>query len=1156
MPDFPGASEIIFSAELPISPNALGAHQVVATEGAVGAVLSLQQPPLLVVTATGREAEDLVDELAFWKPAWRVARFPAWETLPHERISPSADIVGQRLAVLRRLQHPEPDLPGAGPIDVVVASVRALMQPVATETLSTLPLRLEPHGDVDPVELAAKLVEFGYERCDLVERRGQFAVRGGIIDIFPPIAEHPLRIELWGDTIDEMRWFAVADQRSLDTVTTPILLPPARELLVTEELRDRAQTAAADHPESREDLLQIGEGLTIPGMEAFAPTLSERMVSLPELLPASTTSITVEPQRVAGRSEDALGTAQEFAAAAWSTASGGGEAPVIAQDGVLLSWDQLQDLLPNRQSITALREASATAVDTGLQPVGPFPGSAEALSEVQQRASSGWRIMIVAAGSGSADRLAEVLREADVPATREQQKFQPGVVQILVGRLRTGFQSQEAKLAVYAGSDLTRRPASRSVNRGKLPARRRHQVDPLSLQPGDFIVHEKHGVGRYIEMIHRDVRGADREFLVVEYAPGKRGFPPDRLFIPTDQLQSVTRYVGGEEPRVNKLGGSDWEKAKGRARKAVKDIAAELVRLYAARQAAPGHAFGPDTPWQRELEDAFEHIETADQMSSIDEVKSDMEKPVPMDRLVCGDVGYGKTEIAVRAAFKAIQDGKQVAVLVPTTLLVQQHLQTFGERFSGFPIRVAALSRFQSDKESKHIIEELAEGKIDVVIGTHRLLAPQIRYRDLGLVIVDEEQRFGVEHKDHLKALRADVDMLAMSATPIPRTLEMAITGIREMSTIATPPEERLPVLTYVGSYDERQVTAAIHRELLREGQVFFVHNRVESIDRTARRLSELVPEANIAVAHGRMPENQLEQVVLDFWEGRIDVLVCTTIVESGIDIANANTLIVDRAENMGLSQLHQLRGRVGRSRSRAYAYFLHSPDQSLSETAHERLSTIAQNTDLGSGMQVALKDLEIRGAGNLLGGEQSGHIADVGFDLYVRLVGEALSEFKGEPKSVDTEVRIDLPVDAHIPEEYVPEERLRLEAYRRLAAAKTDQDIDEMVAELTDRYGQPPNEVTSMIDVSRLRILARRAGLDEILLTGTRVKFHPVELPESRRVRLSRLYPGGLVKPATRQMLVPPPMNGREVATGAIVLDWATRVVKTVILNESVGEE
>ncbi len=1136
-------------------PIDAGARHVVAPTGAfTPAVAELAGGgATLVITATGREAEEVAAELRFWAPEASAAVFPAWETLPHERLSPSADIVGQRLAVIRRLTSPDPGIPGAEPLDIVVAPVRAAMQPIAAETLAAAPVELRPGGDLELRRLAEELVGFGYERCDLVERRGQFAVRGGIVDVFPATAEHPVRVELWGDSVEEIRWFAVADQRSLGTVDHPLLLPPCRELLLTEDVRARAGRLAGSHPESRADLLQISDGLAIPGMEAFAPMLSREMRSLADLMPADSRAVVVEPQRVVARSEDALRTSQEFAAAAWAAAGGGGEAPVVAREGVLLPWDELSDRLPSPRTLTSLRSRDGDdVVDTGLAPVGPFGGSAEALAEIKDKAATGWRVLVVAAGRGTADRLAEVLADEDVPSSREPDDAPPGVVQVLVGHQGTGFQDPAAKWAVYADADLTRKPSRRSTPKSRLPARRRQQVDPLSLRTGDFIVHDKHGIGRYIELIHRDVRGADREFLVVEYAPSKRGYPPDRLFIPTDQLQSVTRYVGGEEPKVNKLGGAEWAKAKGRARKAVREIAAELVRLYAARQAAPGFAYSPDTPWQRELEDAFEYVETADQMAGIDEVKSDMEKPTPMDRLICGDVGYGKTEIAVRAAFKAVQDGKQVAVLVPTTLLVQQHLQTFTERFAGFPVSVAALSRFQSDAEARQVVERLADGKIDVVIGTHRLLTPQVRYKDLGLVIVDEEQRFGVEHKEHLKALRANVDMLAMSATPIPRTLEMAITGIREMSTIATPPEDRLPVLTYVGPYDERQVAAAIHRELLRDGQVFFVHNRVDSIDKVARRLSETVPEASIGVAHGRMNEAQLEQVVVDFWEGRIDVLVCTTIVESGIDIANANTLIVDRAENMGLSQLHQLRGRVGRSRSRAYSYFLHSPDRTLGETAHERLATVAQNTDLGSGMQVALKDLEIRGAGNLLGGEQSGHIADVGFDLYVRLVGDALADFKGEAKPSDTEVRIDLPVDAHIPQEYVGEERLRLEAYRRLAGATQDAQIDDLAAELADRYGPAPEPVINMIGVARLRILARRAGLDEIILTASRVKLHPVELPESRRVRLTRLYPGALVKPATRQMLVPAPKEGREIVGGPRALDWAARVVKTVILDES----
>jgi transcription-repair coupling factor (superfamily II helicase) len=624
--------------------------------------------------------------------------------------------------------------------------------------------------------------------------------------------------------------------------------------------------------------------------------------------------------------------------------------------------------------------------------------------------------------------------------------------------------------------------------------------------------------------------------------------------VPTDQLEQITKYVGGEAPSLHRLGGADWTKTKARAKKAVKEIAADLIRLYSARMAAPGHAFGADSPWQRELEDAFPYAETPDQLTTIAEVKSDMEKSVPMDRLICGDVGYGKTEIAVRAAFKAVQDGKQVAVLVPTTLLVQQHLSTFSERYAAFPVKVAALSRFQTDKQAKEVIAGIMDGSVDVVIGTHRLFGGEVAFRDLGLVVVDEEQRFGVEHKEHLKALRTDVDVLSMSATPIPRTLEMAVTGIREMSTIQTPPEERHPVLTFVGPYDEKQVAAAIRRELLRDGQVFFVHNRVESIDRVTARLRELVPEARIATAHGQMNEHALEQVIVSFWEKEFDVLVSTTIVESGLDIPNANTLIVDRADRLGLSQLHQIRGRVGRSRERGYAYFLYPPEQPLTETAHDRLATIAANTDLGSGMAVAMKDLEIRGAGNLLGGEQSGHIADVGFDLYVRLVGEAVAEYRdGGPGEELPETKVELAVDAHLPHDYVPEERLRLEAYRRLADAATDEQVDDAVAELTDRYGPLPQPVANLVAVARFRNLARSAGVAEIVPQGRYVRLAPVELAESRTLRLTRLYPGSVIKPATRTVLVPRPMTARvggQPLRDLALLDWARDLIAAVLLD------
>jgi transcription-repair coupling factor (superfamily II helicase) len=669
--------------------------------------------------------------------------------------------------------------------------------------------------------------------------------------------------------------------------------------------------------------------------------------------------------------------------------------------------------------------------------------------------------------------------------------------------------------------------------------------------PGDLVVHEQHGVGRYVEMVARTVAGATRDYLVLEYARG------DKLFVPTDQLEQVTRYVGGEGPSLDRIGGADWAKRKGRARKAVKEIAAELIRLYSARMASPGHAFGPDSPWQRELEDAFPYRETPDQLRVVDEVKNDMESAVPMDRLICGDVGYGKTEIAVRAAFKAVTDGKQVAVLVPTTLLVQQHFATFSERYAAFPVTVKAVSRFNSAKEQKAALDGMANGEVDVVIGTHRLLSAGTKFKDLGLVIVDEEQRFGVEHKELLKQMRTAVDVLTMSATPIPRTLEMAITGIRELSTIDTPPEERHPVLTFVGVYEDKQVGAAIRRELLRDGQVFYVHNRVESIEKAAARLRELVPEARIATAHGQMNEETLEAHMLSFWEREYDVLVCTTIVESGLDIANANTLIVERADNFGLSQLHQLRGRVGRGRERAYAYFLYDAQRPLTETAYDRLATIAANTDLGAGMAVAMKDLEIRGAGNLLGGEQSGHIAAVGFDLYIRLVGEAVADFRGEAPEELAEVKVELPIDANLPRDYITGERLRLDAYRRVAEVATAEQLQEVRAELIDRYGALPESVQNLLAVAAFRLHARTYGVAEVALQGRYIRFAPLELRDSQSLRLQRLYKGTLVKAPTRTILVPVPTATGRMGSPPLrdraLLGWAQELLDAVV-GDNIG--
>jgi transcription-repair coupling factor (superfamily II helicase) len=1121
---------------------------------------------VLVVTATVREAEDLVVELGDLVPASSLVHFPAWETLPHERLSPRSDTVGRRLAVLRRLAHPGVSTGSAngpinGPVQVVVAPIRSVLQPQVKGLADLVPVELVAGQEVALEDVVQSLTDAAYSRVDLVEKRGEFAVRGGIVDVFPPTEEHPVRVEFFGDEVDEIRTFAVADQRTLDKVER-LWAPPCRELLLTEEVRARAAALGAAHPELAEITDKLAEGIAVEGMESLTPALVDEMELLIDLLPEQTSVLLLDPERVRTRAHDLVATSEEFLGASWAAAASGGQAPIDLGAASLRSIAEVrEEALRQGKSWWGLSpfgiETDDAFVDEGgvesravdAAPVEPYRGDIEAaVTDIATHLAQGRRVVVVQQGKGPAERTVEVLGEHDV-AARLVESIEPGgadkVVEVIQGCLTRGLVVPAPGVVVLTGEDLSGQKASTRDMRA-MPTRRKKQIDPLELKPGDFVVHEQHGVGRFLEMKQREVHGAMREYLVLEYGSSKRGQPADKLYVPADTLDQVTRYVGGEAPSLDRLGGADWAKRKGRARKAVRQIAAELIKLYAARQATQGFAFGPDTPWQRELEDAFPFHETPDQLTTVDEVKADMRRTVPMDRLVCGDVGYGKTEIAVRAAFKAVQDGKQVAVLVPTTLLVTQHHSTFAERMSGFPVRLEQLSRFQTDKEAKAVIEGLADGSVDIVIGTHRLLNPDIKIKDLGLIVVDEEQRFGVEHKELMKRMRTSVDVLAMSATPIPRTLEMAITGIREMSTITTPPEERHPVLTYVGAYEDRQVIAAIRRELLREGQVFFIHNRVGSIEKAAAKIKELVPEARVATAHGQMGEHQLEQVMLDFWERRFDVLVCTTIVESGLDVSNANTMIIERSDTLGLSQLHQLRGRVGRSRERAYAYFLYPTDKPLTETAHERLATLAQHSDLGGGMAIAMKDLEIRGAGNLLGGEQSGHIADVGFDLYVRLVGEAVSEFRQDGQGAEelVEVRIEIPIEANLPHDYVPSERLRLEMYKRLSEVRAPADIEVLREEMADRYGAPPAPVTRLLEVARFRARCRAAAVSEVTVQGKYLRFHPVELPDSRVVRLNRVYPGSLVKAGLRTMLVPRPHALRD----EDLLTWAVGVIDAVI--------
>ncbi|TVT52695.1 transcription-repair coupling factor [Amycolatopsis rhizosphaerae] len=1123
--------------------------------------------PVLAVTATGREAEELTAAVATLLGPDAVADFPSWETLPHERLSPRADTVGRRLDVLHRLR-------GKDAPRVVVATVRSLIQPMAPGLGALAPIEFAVGEENEFEGVLERLVELAYTRMDMVEKRGEFAVRGGILDVFPPTADHPYRVEFWGDEVSEIRAFSVADQRSLPGEISGFHAPPCRELLLTPDVKARAGELAeryAADAQLAEMLTKLADGIPCEGMEALIPVLCEgELELLTDAMPEGTHVLLADPEKIRARAQDLVRTGQEFLEASWMAAAGGGQAPI---DLGASAYRELAEVAGHAGqtgrawwTLSQLTTEDADVYPVALEASPNYRGDLDrAIADLRAHLAAGGAGVLVVAGHGTASRAVEQLSGAEVPATlaREGLTQAPptGLVTVVCGGLTEGFVAPGSALVVLTEADLTGRggPAATSTRdlTAKMPSRRRNAVDPLALKPGDYVVHDQHGIGRFVEMAQRTIAGATREYLVLEYASSKRGHPGDRLYVPTDQLDEVSRYVGGELPTLNKLGGSDWKNTKAKARKAVKEIAAELVQLYAARQAAPGHAFASDTPWQRELEDAFPFTETADQLAAIDEVKADMERGVPMDRVICGDVGYGKTEIAVRAAFKAVQDGKQVAVLVPTTLLAQQHLNTFSERMRSFPVTIKGLSRFTDKSDVDSVLAGLAEGEVDIVIGTHRLLQTGIRYKDLGLVIVDEEQRFGVEHKEHIKALRTHVDVLTMSATPIPRTLEMSLAGIREMSTILTPPEDRHPILTYVGAYDDKQVGAAIRRELLRDGQVFYVHNRVSSIEKAARRLRELVPEARVVTAHGQMNEERLEKIIQGFWEREYDVLVSTTIVETGLDISNANTLIVERGDLLGLAQLHQLRGRVGRGRERGYAYFLYPTETPLTETAHDRLATIAQNTELGAGMAVAMKDLEIRGAGNILGAEQSGHIAGVGFDLYVRLVGEAVDGFRrsagAEPAEEEElrEVRVDLPIDAHIPHDYVPGERLRLEAYRKIAAAPDGDALRAVEEELVDRYGQPPAPVRRLLAVAAFRHVCREAGVTEVSLQGNNIRFAPLTLPESKTVRLKRLYPKAMYKAVTNTVSVPKPTEGP--AGGRIgapplrdeaLLDWCTKLL------------
>ena len=1087
--------------------------------------------PIVVAVPTVAEAETLADDLGTWLGPDAVEWFPAWETLPFERVSPSTETMGRRMRVMWRLADP------ARSPRVIVAPIRALLQRLGPHVEDTEPVIVGAGDTIDSTQLVDELVGWGYRREYQVEHRGEVAVRGSIVDVFPATAQAPVRIDLWGDEVERLTEFSVNDQRSVATISE-VEIHPAREVLVTAEVAGRARKLIASEPWGAEQWQRLADGETFDGMESWLPWLTDSEHVLFDLLDGDAQVMLVEPKRLADRASDLLAEEADLAdalARTWGTDG-------AALRRLHLHFDRLlAHTAAPAWSLTATASGpSVPVLETHLWPAAVGGGDA-LTARLSSLLADGYRVVVAAQGSGSLERIDALLGDAGLTLGRHDDVGDPegaGLTtpggHLTVAPLHHGFIAPSARLAVLSEADLTgRRRTHRKPKQRK--ASQDAQAFFADLAPGSYVVHHHHGVARYGGMVTRTLPGpngtsVDRDYLLLEY----RG--ADKLYVPSDQIDAVRQYTGGSSPTLSRMGGSDFARAKAKVRSQVAEVAQELVVLYQKRTQTEGHAYPPDTPWQTELEDSFEFTETPDQDRAIDEVKADMESERPMDRLVCGDVGFGKTEIALRAVFKAVMDGRQAAVLVPTTLLASQHFTTFAERFADYPVRVEVLSRFLTSAQARRVLAALSAGEVDVVIGTHRLLGADVSIPKLGLLVVDEEQRFGVSHKERIKEMSVGVDVLTLSATPIPRTLEMSLTGIRDLSLLHTPPAERQPILTYVGEFDDAPVAEAIRRELLREGQVFYVHNRVEDIDRRASQLAELVPEARIAVAHGQMDEGTLEQVMLDFWEGAYDVLVCTTIIESGIDMPLVNTLVVERADLLGLGQLHQIRGRVGRSGQRAYAYLFYPPNRELTEEAYERLKTIGESTELGSGFRIAMRDLEIRGAGNLLGTGQSGHIAAVGYDLYVEMVTQAIAELSGEPVRTPAEIKLDLPVDAHLPDDYVAQEDLRIEAYRRLATVTSLSEVDDITAEWIDRFGAIPDPARALLAVARVRAECARIGITECTATRNpdfdgpplRAVLAPVELSASAEMRLGRVFPGAVYK-STPAATSTPGMGGAQ---------------------------
>lgn len=1098
-----------------------------------------QRRPLVLITPTRTEAETLRDDIAAYVGDDAVSVFEAWETLPHERLSPQPATVGARLATLDAMR--------TGKARVVIAPVRAALQPIDPRVANRAPLVIGPTFDEGLEALVIRLAELGYVRTSLVTTTGEFAVRGGIVDIFGAGASEPVRVEFFGDDVDEVRTFDPADQRTITKVNT-VTIHAARELVLDQATRDLAKAKATEVPALATQLNQLADGVAVEGAEGLVLALIDDPVYLTDIVSDETGLVIVDHEQVHDRAEQLIDQAKQLFVADWGALaerkaeSDGGEA--LLEDGEdRAGFAELNELVDRHskrvtggakiwktsafQSPEAVITLSARLFDT-------WRGNIPELGETARNlASKGNLVVVSVRDHGNALRIAQVLRDGGIPvdhhypgasSSNESHQIQglprnpKGRVQLVESTLRTGFHSTALGVVVIGEFDVF--GPRRTTSKRRVGSRKSAEATVLDLEIGGALVHAVHGIGRYAGMQTRTLKAGGgtvtRDYVVVDYAGG------DKLYVPSDQVDALAVYTGGENPRIMRMGGADWERAKGKVKAAVKEMAADLMRLYSARMTATGHAFAPDLELLNKLEDAFPWVETPDQLDAIQAVREDMGTPLPMDRLICGDVGFGKTEVAVRAAGIAVFDNHQVAVLVPTTLLAQQHGETFLERFAGTGVNIKVLSRFSTTKEINATLSGLKDGTVDIVVGTHRLLSQDVEFKSLGLLVVDEEQRFGVGHKERLKQLKTSVDVLTMSATPIPRTMEMAITGIRDMSTIETPPVDRQPVITQVTEWDEDLAVLAIRRELLREGQVFWLHNKVNTIHAAADRIRELVPDARIAIGHGQMPEDELEKVMLDFWTKDIDVLVATTIIESGIDIPNANTLVVEDADRLGMAQLYQLRGRVGRSSTRGYAHLFYTGKPT--PEAWKRLESIATHSHLGAGMSVALKDLEIRGAGSMLGADQSGTVSGVGFDTYTQLMREAVAELGGvSTPEPEPEVKVDLPIDAHLPHDWITDEGLRLQAYRLVAAIRNAHDVNDVRAELTDRYGKLPSPAERLIMLAAFKSMLRMWGITEVSTTPRHtVRIYPVLLPDSKQVRLARKYPKAQWNPSGEVLDLP----------------------------------